>query len=246
MLYYENKLWSSVLVPFVQLLTGDKEVKSFYSVDGIEVSPGDSIISSHSLNIDDTREVSFENVLGLENTYNDGVSGIAILLQEALYRRTGKEVTSWVFKAVQENDLILSALYSVYGERVAKHLSYSSYVETTNLNREVILTYSEKLSNYSKEIKKAPLVKERFRVIRYAHFIRFLRNDDISQDITTVSINARLRNSYLFVQGKDVQMVVDFFSELKSFQGKDGAYIMLPDELRDVSIDTIAKSLENV
>ena len=102
------------------------------------------------------------------------------------------------------------------------------------------------MSNYNKEIKKTPLVKEKFRVVRYAHFIRFLRNEDVFQDITTVSINARLRNSYLFVQGKDVQKVVDFFSELKSFQAKDGAYIMLPDELRDVSIDTIAKSLENV
>lgn len=246
MLYYENKMWSSVLLPFVQLLTDEKETRPFYELGDVVIEEGDTVMSSHSPNIDNIKEINFEKVLDTENTYNDGITGISVLIQDALYHKTSKEFNSWVFKAVLGNDLILSALYSSYGAYVSKYISYSSYIETTNNNKLIILVYGEKLDYFMKEIKKVPLIKGRFRVVRYSYFVRFLKDHDTIDGITTIAIKSRLRNSYLFVQGKDIQDIRNLYGELKSYQGSDGAYIMIPDELNDVSIDTIAKSIENI
>lgn len=235
MLYFENKLWSAASALLIKQHTFPEESFSFISRDDIhDLNYGDTLIG-----FSDTVEVP-RGVVHLSYKRPDGREGAIALLEDLLPRG------HWLINELKTTSFILGALYNAYYEDTSYYIRETPQI-TVEENKSIIEQFIKRVAEEAHKIVnmgEQQLISG-FVLFRHSPFSAYAlefsyKKGWLSESLTGVEINSRENSLFLKLNGGDsIDIAKEIFKEQTQYTNDSGLYIMLPDEITDISIDAV-------
>lgn len=237
MLYYEDKMWTSVGVGVMAKSLGTSDIAGAFTAP-FHDEPGNIVIGGSS--------APGNTHYGYGYSFNE-LTGVAAVVENLVPKE------HWLHDALLSPNLVVEALYRAYGTNAYRYVK-DTLTDTVRANPDIVraaLRNEERLvSEIQREVD--TFSEDRFPmvVVREEHFLapavaKVMSKAALETNIepVVVSINVTPKSSYLLARGNQQEALKYIFSDCKIYAKDEGTYIMLPGNKQDMSIDEVVATV---